>query len=342
MQPISPAELRVRINRLPRVRLGHLPTPLEFCPRLSETLGGPDIYIKRDDCTGLAFGGNKTRQLEFTVGGAIAQNADVVVGGAGSQSNHCRQLAAAAAKEGLDCALVVVKDHKSRGKLGNLLLDDLLGATVELVEVDSQEYLEEAKEDLVARLKRESRNPFVVMRSANRPYGAMGYALCMAELADQFDRIEVTPTTLVLCSGSCTQPGLIFGNRVLGTGVGIIGLRPIRWSYDVKEAFLGVLGRMNEILGMDAEFTEDDVINLDQYIGSQGYGYCSPEGNEALRLMARTEGILLEPIYTAKALSGLIDLVRIGEIGPDETVVFVHTGGTPALFAYAQELAGGK
>ncbi|MCZ6636023.1 MAG: D-cysteine desulfhydrase family protein [bacterium] len=337
-QPISPAELRVLINRQPRVRLGHLPTPLEFCPRLTETLGGPKIYIKRDDCTGLAFGGNKTRQLEFTVAQGIEQGADVLVGGAGSQSNHCRQLSAAAAKQGVDCAIVVVKDHKSGTIQGNLLLDNLLGAHVEMVEVDSQEFLDEAKEELVARLERDGRKPFVVMQSANRPFGALGYALCVAELADQFERIKETPTTVVVCSGSCTQPGLIFGNQVLGMDMRVIGIRPIQWSYNIKEAFLGVLKRMNEVLGMEVPFSKSDILNLDQYIGPEGYGYCSPDGNEALRLFAKTEGILLEPIYTGKAMAGLMDLVKIGEIGPDETVVFVHTGGTPALFAYADEL----
>ena len=337
---LSAAELRVRIDRLPRVPLGHLPTPLEFCPRLTEAVGGPRIFIKRDDCTGLAFGGNKTRQLEFTVAQGVHRGADVLIGGAGSQSNHCRQLAAAAAKQGVDCALVVVKDHKSGAVQGNLLLDDLLGASVNLVEVESQEFLNEAKAALVDRFKREGRNPFVVLQPENRPFGAMGYALCMAELADQFDRIGERIDTLVVCSGSTTQPGLIFGNKAMGMGARIIGIAPISWSYDVKEAFLGVLGRMAETLDLEVSFSGEDIINLDHYIGPQGYGYCSAEGNETLRLMARTEGIMLEPIYSAKALAGLIDLVRIGEIGTDETVVFVHTGGTPALFAYAEELAG--
>ncbi len=335
---LSCAELRVQINRLPRVFLGHLPTPLDFCPRLTEALGGPRIYIKRDDCTGLAFGGNKTRQLEFTVAQGIHQGADVLIGGAGSQSNHCRQLAAAAANQGVDCALVVVRDHKSAEMQGNLLLDNLLGVSVQTVEVDSQEYLNEAKEELIERFKREGRNPFVVIDPVNRPYGAMGYALCMAELADQFERLDEQLNTLVVCSAGTTQPGLLFGNKVLDLGVRILGIAPIIWSYDLKEAFLGVLSRMGEILEMDVPFSAEDIINLDHYLGPKGYGYCSPSGNEALRMMARTEGILLDPIYSAKALAGLIDLVRIGEIGPDETVVLVHTGGTPALFAYAEEL----
>ena len=341
-RPMSCDELRVRIARLPRIPLGNFPTPLEFCPRLTEAVGGPRIFIKRDDCTGLAFGGNKTRQLEFTVAQAVQQGADVVVGGAGSQSNHCRQLAAAAAKQGLGCALAVVRDHKSHPVQGNLLLDDLLGASVEMVEVASQELLNDAKAELMARLKREGRKPFEVMQAGMRHFGAMGYALCMAELADQAGQVGERIDTLVVCSGSATQPGLIFGNRAMGMDMRIVGIAPIVWSYDLTEAFLGVLGRMGEALDLDVPFSAGDIVNLDRYIGPQGYGYPSAEGNEALRLMAGTEGIILDPIYTGKALAGLIDLVVRGEIGGEETVVLVHTGGTPGMFAYAGELVEGR
>ncbi len=335
---ISRDELSARIGKVPRVLLGHLPTPLEFCKRLTESVGGPKIYIKRDDCTGLAFGGNKTRQLEFTIAQGLAQGADVLIGGAGSQSNHCRQLAAASAKIGVDCALALVKDHKSGSTQGNLLLDDLLGACVELVDVDTQELLDDAKQALAAKFEREGRKPFVVMHACNRPFGAMGYALCMAEMMDQFDAIGETPTTIVLCSGSCTQPGLIFGKTVLGLDIRIVGVRPILWSYDIKDAFLGILRQMAKILDLNVAFDDAMIENVDRYVGGRGYGYDTPEGNAALRLMAQREGILLEPIYTGKTLAGLIDMVNRGEIGKDETVVLVHTGGTPALFAYSEEL----
>lgn len=331
-------ELRDCIGKVPRVNLGHLPTPLEHCPRLSEAVGGPQIYIKRDDCTGLAFGGNKTRQLEFTVAQGLAQGADVLIGGAGSQSNHCRQLSAAAAKLGVDCALALVKDHKSGVTQGNLLLDDLLGASVEMVDVETQELLDDAKEALAARLKSEGRKPFTVMQKANRPFGALGYALCMAEIVEQCDALGQKPTTVVLCSGSCTQPGLIFGKKALGVDVRVLGIAPIVWSYDIQDAFLEVLSKMSDILGVDVAFEKLDIENTHAYVGDQGYGYYTPEGNAAVRLMAQKEGILLETNYTGKALAGMIDLVKKGEIGSDETVVFVHTGGTPALFAYSEEL----
>ena len=334
--------LRSQISRLPRVALGHLPTPLEFCPRLTEAVGAPRIFIKRDDCTGLAFGGNKTRQLEFTVGQGMHREADVLIGGAGSQSNHCRQLSAAAAKLGVECAVAVVNDHKSEGSQGNLLLDDLLGATVRLIDVPTMEQLDEAKEQLATDFRAEGKNPFVVMKAENRPYGAMGYALAVAEMAEQMARVGEKIDVIVGCSGSCTQPGMIFGNKVLDIGARVYGIAPIEWSYDVLEAFLVILNKMAELLELDIDFSRDDVWNSSDYIGKDGYGYCSKAGNEALRLMATTEGVLLDPIYTGKALSGLIDLVKKGEIGADETVVFLHTGGTPALFAYTQELISGS
>lgn len=330
-------ELREKISALPRVQLGHFPTPLEYCPRLTETVGGPRIFIKRDDCTGLAFGGNKTRQLEFTIAQGTSRGADVLIGGAGSQSNHCRQLSAGAAKIGVQSAIAVVKDHKSSGG-GNLLLDDLLGAHVELVEVETQEYLDEAKNQLVSKYEAEGRKPFIVMRAENRPFGAMGYALAVAEMADQAEAMGERIDAIVTCSGSCTQPGILFGNKVIALGARIYGIAPITWTYDVTEAFLGVLSRMVEILGVEMAFDEGDIWNSPDYIGPEGYGYCSDAGNDALRLMAQSEGIILDPIYTAKTLAGLIDLSRKGELKESENVVLVHTGGTPALFAYAKEL----
>ena len=340
-RPLSCAELRVRIVRLPRVALGHLPTPLEFCPRLTEALGGPRIYIKRDDCTGLAFGGNKTRQLEFTVGEAVQQGADVLVGGAGSQSNHCRQLAAAAARHGLECRLLVVKDHVSQVRQGNLLLNDLLGADVELVEVSSQEHLIDAKKALVEDLQRRGQKPYLIMDEATRHLGAMGYVLCMAEMVEQLEHLGEQLQTVLVCSSSATQPGLIFGGKALGLDPRIIGMAPIVWSYDLKEAFLKVLGRMAGVLEMDLTFGPDDIVNLASYVGPKGYGHPSPEGLEAFRLMARTEGILLDPIYTAKAAAGMIDLVRKGQFGTGDMIVFVHTGGTPLLFSYEDAFPAG-
>lgn len=332
------SDLRRRIAGLPRASLAHLPTPLEFCPRFTEVLGGPRIYIKRDDCTGLAFGGNKSRILEFTVGYALDQGADVLIGGASSQSNHCRQLAAAASKLGVDCHLLLTHDHKSELIQGNRLLDDLLGATVETTQAQTIEELDGAKKELCSRLEAEGRKPFIVMQSSMRPYGAMGYALCMAEMAEQLSEKGLEPDRLVVCSSSATQPGLVFGNKVLGTGLHITGISPMRWSYDITDAFLAVMRRMAGLLDLDVEFDREDIENLDAYIGENGYGYTSAAGNAALHLLAETEGIFVDPVYSATSLAALIDMVRQKQIGKDETVVFLHTGGTPAIFAYGDEL----
>ena len=178
----------------------------------------PKIYMKRDDCTGLAFGGNKTRQLEFTIAQGLVRGADVLIGGAGSQSNHSRQLAAAAAKLGVDCVLVLVKDHKSGSTQGNLLLDNLLGAYVDLIDVETQELLDDAKQALIEKFEREGRKPFVVMQAANRPFGAMGYALCMAEMMDQFDAIGETPTTVCRVFGQLYTARLDFWEDRFGSG----------------------------------------------------------------------------------------------------------------------------
>ena len=188
------------------------------------------------------------------------------------------------------------------------------------------------------RLEREGRKPFVVMQAGLRRFGAMGYALCMTELADQFVQRDEKPDHLIVCSSSATQPGLILANKVLGMGVRIHGVAPIEWSYDIKEAFLKILVQMAEVLELEVSFTVNDIENLDGYIGEKGYGFPTAQGNEALRLLAATEGIFVDPIYSAKALAALVDLIRRGEITAGETVVFLHTGGTPAIFAYADEL----
>ncbi len=331
-------QLRQAIGRLPRVRLAHLPTPLEECRRYAEKLGGPRIYIKRDDCTGLAMGGNKTRILEFTIGRALEQGADVLIGGASSQSNHCRQLAAAAAKLGVECHIVLAKDHKSSPKQGNLLLDDLLGAQTEMVAVDSIEDLDQTKQAVADRLRAKGRRPFIIMQASMRRFGAMGYALCMAEIAEQFRAIGKRLDCLIVCSSSATQPGLVFANKVMDLGVRIIGVAPIKWSYDLKDAFLGVLQDMAETLEMEIAFTPDDLETSEAYVGDQGYGYPAPAANQALRLLAQTEGIIADPIYSAKALAALVDLVGKNTFEAEENVAFLHTGGTPALFAYAEEI----
>jgi D-cysteine desulfhydrase family pyridoxal phosphate-dependent enzyme len=335
---ISRAGLRERIDRLPRVQLAHRPTPLEWCPRLSEALGGPQILIKRDDCTGLAFGGNKARQLEFTLGQAVAQGADLIVHGAASQSNHCRQAAAAAAKLGLPIVLVLPRDAKSAPVQGNLLLDHILGAEVRMVDPPGPgSGLDEIKRQVAEEYRAQGHNPFVIASPVSATLGAVAYADCLLEICDQFDDQGIQADYVVTCSSAATQPGLLLANKATSAGLHIIGISPSHPAADRPTAMADTANHTAELLGLDLTISPEEVHNSLDYVG-EGYGIVTQDGIEALRLLARTEGILLDPSYTAKAFAGLVDLIETGEIEPDATVVFIHTGGTPALFAYSEEL----
>ncbi len=338
--PIDAAVLRERIKRFPRVQLGHFPTPLEACPRFSEALGGPEIWIKRDDCTGLAFGGNKTRHLEFTLGDALAHGADIVIQGAAAQSNHCRQVAAAAAKLGIKAALMLRRDHKSSPIQGNLLLDGILGAEVHLEPIEFGSSLAEAKDQLGRELEAKGHSVYVI-NAEREQLGALGYIDAFIEFSEQADRADVAFDRIVLCAAGASQTGLAFAARAMGKRTRILGIAPIVWDYELPPTIAGEANVMAEKLGIALDLTEDDMDNTTDYVG-EDYGIVTPEGLEATRLLARTEGILLDPSYTSKAMAGLVDLVRKGRIGSDERVCFWHTGGTPALFAYAEEMLAGE
>lgn len=339
-QSVTRTQLRQLIDKLPRVELAHKPTPLEECRRLSEVLGGPRILIKRDDCTGLAFGGNKARQLEFTLGRAVAQGADLIVHGAASQSNHCRQTAAAAAKLGLKAVLVVHRDAKSSPLQGNLLLDHILGAEVRLAEVDGPG-LAVIKEQVAEEFRGQGYHPFVIASPMSATLGAAAYADCLLETCDQLDNRGIRADYLVTCSSGATQPGLLLANKAIGAGLKVIGISPRHRSDDPAAVMASTVSRTAALLGLELTVTPEEICNTQDYVG-EAYGIVTREGIEALRLMAHTEGILLDPSYSAKALAGLVDLIRTGKIESDATVVFLHTGGTPALFAYAEELLQGS
>jgi D-cysteine desulfhydrase family pyridoxal phosphate-dependent enzyme len=333
------AALQARIDVQPRVRLAHLPTPLEPCPRFSAALGGPAIWIKRDDLTGLAFGGNKTRQLEFVFAAVLAQGADTVVAGAYTQSNWCRQMTAAARKLGLEVALVLLHGEKGPELQGNLLLDRLMGADVTVVDLDSMERLAPLLEAKAEELARAGRKPYVVAPFGvdELVLGAVGYVNAALELDRQLDEAGIDPDYLYLCGANMTPGGLALGLKALGRRTRLVNIAPIRWSearaVDIARIADGTAWR----LGLAIRVTPDEVENHDDYIGER-YGLVTDGGREAMQLLARTEAVILDPVYSSKALAGLIDHVRRGRIGRHETVVFVHTGGTPALFAYAADL----
>ena len=321
---------------LARFHLAHLPTPLEPLERFSSTLGGPRLWIKRDDQTGLATGGNKTRKLELLVADALAQGAGVVLTVGAAQSNHCRQTAAAAARAGLDCLLALRGEAPPQSQwTGNLLLDHLLGARIRWA----------GKEDPLAALEAAARGeraagrtPYVIPYGGSNAVGAAAYAAAFAELWDQMAAQGLHFDRVVFASSSGgTQAGLVVGAMACGYTGQVLGISVDKTGGHLRQTVIALLAPTSERLGLDLNFDSADVFIDDRHVGG-GYGILTAAEREAIRTLARTEGILLDPVYTGKAMAGLIDLIRRGEIGADETVLFWHTGGMPALFAYAHDL----
>lgn len=323
------------IAQIPKVEIGHFPTPLEECPRLSETLGGPRIFIKREDCSGLAFGGNKVRQLTFTIGEAVDQGADTIVQGAASQSNHCRQAAAACGKLGLNCYLRLSRDHKSVIQ-GNLLLDKLTGADVEIVDVPFGPELEDYKFNLADRLEAQGLKPYVIASPRSTALAAVAFTWCITEIYQQQEHIGIDADWIYTSSVGGTQAGLVLGTKVLDMKMKPYACAPIHWEGKI-DRIRDAGNSAASILKLDTHISDSDILNTDDYIGT-GYGYLTPECIAALRLVANTEGIILDPVYTAKAMACLIDHIKQGKFSKEDVVIFLHTGGTPALFAYNDEL----
>lgn len=336
---LSPSELGQCARRLPRVSLAHLPTPLEALPRFSAALGGPPIWSKRDDCTGLALGGNKTRHNEFLLGQAIDEGASTLVWGAGVQSNNCRQTAAACAKLGLKCNLVLGRGGHSDEVQGNLLLDYLLGADVEIVDLPLGPALYERISQKAAELSARGERVYYWRNEVAKPRAAVSYSLCLAEIVEQCGRLGWQPSAIYVSSAGSTGAGLQLGKAALRADISVRIIAPIRWPWNHADDLAATANEAAELIGVPPLVEPADVETTDAYLGD-GYGISSEAGSEALNLLARTEGILIEPIYTAKALAALVDDVRSGRLPPERPVIFLHTGGTPALFAYRDELIG--
>jgi len=321
-------------QRLARVSVAHLPTPLEPLPRLTAQLGGPELWIKRDDQTGLATGGNKARKLEFLVADALAQGADTLITAGAAQSNHARQTAAAARKFGLDCTLAL------RGKepplvQGNLLLDRLLGADIAWA---GDQPLAEAMVRVAEELQAADRRPYVVPYGGSNPIGASGYVAAMEELLAQCtDRDLVFDHVVLASSSGGTQAGLMVGARALEYGGRILGISVDLKADVLQQRLAGLATATAEHLGLGMAFAPEDAGVEDAYLGG-GYGVVGDLEREALHTMAHTEGIFLDPVYTSRALGGLLDLVKRGRFGQRERVLFWHTGGTTGLFGYGDAL----
>jgi 1-aminocyclopropane-1-carboxylate deaminase/D-cysteine desulfhydrase-like pyridoxal-dependent ACC family enzyme len=325
--------LEEALARQPRVRLGAYPTPLEPLPRLTDALGGPSLYVKRDDLTGLAFGGNKTRALEFVLGALLRdERPDVLVTGANIQSNWSRQSAAAAARLGIPITLVL-RNTEMQELQGNVLLDLWLGADVRFVdEPDVTNVIGRHLDRVVAELRSEGRHAVKIDPWA--PSVALGYVAMMLELQEQVGALGIEPTRIWTAAAGPTQSGMILGAKLLGWPIHVTGVAPIAWTDVTMEAAIArAANAAAELLGVPARVGPDEVENLGQYM-APGYGRPSPAGLDAMRLAARTDALLLDPVYTGKAMAGLIDHVRRGLLSERDTVIFLHTGGLPGVFAY--------
>ncbi len=324
-------------SHLPCITLAHLPTPLEAMPRLSATLGGAELWIKRDDQTGLACGGNKTRKLEYLCADARAQGAKTLITAGAPQSNHCRQTAGAAARLGFNCVLVLAGQPTETS--GNIVLDKLLGAKIVWAGDKPMGNM------LSATFKREEaagHKPYLIPYGGSNPIGASAYIAAMEELAAQMQAQSLPPFDRIVFASSSggTQSGMLLGARSLGLPTQVLGI-----SVDKPEVKLsgkivaGLTNETAEFLGLDDRVVAGDVAVNADYLGG-GYAVMGKAEIEAIQLFARTEGILLDPVYTGRAAAGLIDLLKKEKIGKNERILFWHTGGAPALFTpkYAKQL----
>ncbi len=321
-------------SNIRRVSIAHVPTPLEEMKRLSHELGGPRLFIKRDDQTGLATGGNKARKLEYLIAEALEEGADTVITVGAAQSNHARQTAAAAAMYGLR-SIVVLRGYRPDHWNGNLLLDDLLGAHVRWAE---ETPLHEMMIEVAVEEETAGHDPYLIPLGGSTPVGALGYVDAMEELMGQLEERHLKLKAVVFASSSGgTQAGLMVGAKALGFGGQVTGISVAQTEMNLRATLEELAPQTAELLHLHLSFDEADYVVYDDYLGG-GYGVMGDPEREAIRLVARTEGILLDPVYTGRAMAGLLGLIRRGAFGPGETIIFWHTGGTPALFAYSDEL----
>jgi len=326
----------MHLARFPRHFLAHLPTPLERLDRLSAELGGPEIWIKRDDCTGLSTGGNKTRKLEFLMAEAEAQGADMVMTQGATQSNHARQTAAFAAKLGMDCHILLEdrtgSNNANYNHNGNVLLDHLHGATTEKRPGggDMNAEMEKAADTFRA----EGRKVYTIPGGGSNPTGALGYVNCAFEMLTQVNDRALKVDHIVHATGSAgTQAGLITGLKAMNAQIPLLGIGVRAPKAKQEENVYNLACATAEKLGCPGVVAREDVIANTDYVG-EGYGIPTESGLEAIRMFAELEAILLDPVYSAKGAAGFIDLIRKGHFRKGERVVFLHTGGAVALFGY--------
>jgi len=312
---------------LPREPLAHLPTKIESLSRLTKNLDGPELFIKRDDQTGLAFGGNKTRKLEYLMAQALAEGADLVLTAGADQSNHCRQTAAAAARCGLDCTLVLVEPAPETST-ANLFLDKLLGADLIWTEKDMRDQvLDKAYKEATSRGKK----PYLIPYGGSNAVGAYAYFNAIKELQEQL--ADEMPDWIIFASSSGgTQAGLLAGAQNYHLQTKILGISVDESERVLKDRVFRLASEVSNLYGDKKDINPDQILINDDFVGG-GYGILNDQDREAIHLFAKTEGILLDPVYTGRAGAGLVHLIREGYFSKNERILFWHTGGTPALFA---------
>lgn len=328
----------MQLENIPRESLGFFPTPLVELTKLSKKLDGPRIFMKRDDNTGLALGGNKTRKLEFILADALAQGADTIITAGAAQSNHCRQTAAACASLGLECHLVLGGMEPEHFN-GNLLLDKIFGCNIHWA---GRNRKGEDIPQLVEQLKNEGKKVYVVPYGGSNELGAIAFIEALTELEYQRQSINASFTHIVFASSSGgTHAGLMLGNKILQSSYQIVGINIDKGETDsvpFDQYIVSLANSTAKLMGEKYQFSDADLILNSDYVG-EGYGIIGALENEAISLTAQTEGILLDPVYTGKAMGGVIDMIRTGKIKKTDCVLFWHTGGAPALFAYSDSLA---
>ena len=327
-----------KLSDFPRVSLCHQPTALEAMPRLSETLGGPNLWIKRDDCTGLATGGNKTRKLEFLIADALEKGADMVVTQGAVQSNHVRQTAAAACKVGLGCHALLerrVPDREADYETtGNVLFDQMFGTTLEF-RPTGLDMNAEAR-NVVDKLAAAGHQPYYIPGGGSNEIGALGYVSCAYEILDQINANKLNIGWIVLATGSTgTHAGLLAGLHVAGEQIPVMGIS-VRQPEDKQIAAVHKLAHSTAAMLTDKPLSVENVLVNDEYVGV-GYGQPTQGTLDAINLIARREGVLLDPIYSGKGLAGMIGLIEQKFFDTDKDILFLHTGGSTALFAYQNQ-----
>ena len=337
--PLSTEELVSRINKIPRIHLAQLPTILEYAPNISKELN-INLYIKRDDCTALAFGGNKTRHLEFIMAKTLSGEYDCILTGASSQSNFCRQAVAAANKLNLHSYLVLM--HGIKGKLmqGNFLLYNILGADVEVVEGENLEEIPKHLDRKYKELIKEGRKPLLIYGGFGKEdttLAGISYANAMAEIDLQMKEQNFMADHLFVTAANMTQAGCVLGSKILNWPTRVQGISPVYWEMDIKKDIARICNEGAKLLDINIKFTNEMINHDNNYVGKK-YGATTKAGIEAMKLLAKKESIILDPVYTSKGFAALIDYVQKGIIKKGDNVIYIYTGGSPAIFAYNEDI----